>query len=205
MSPRPTTISTEHLVEVAEQVFLAQGVGAATSEIARQAGVSEAAIFKRFSTKQALFMAAMKLPEATWTSLLSRHSECPEALKEHLVDLAQALLSYFQEVVPRLMLLRSHPAYPDFCGAFKGRDDAPPARYLRSLTGFFEKETAAKNIRGAEPRVMARIFLGTLYNYASFEVMGLSQETMSPSAFSTQMVETLWRAWQPESGQEDRR
>jgi Bacterial regulatory proteins, tetR family len=56
---RTPKITNEAILAVAQQLFLEQGEKASTLEIANKAGISEASIFKRFATKQALFLAAI--------------------------------------------------------------------------------------------------------------------------------------------------
>ena len=45
---RPQTISNEDMLAAAREVFLKHGVFGSTKEIAQRAGISEAALFKRF-------------------------------------------------------------------------------------------------------------------------------------------------------------
>lgn len=53
---RSRSITDEQILEAARAVFLEDGFSASTLEIARRAGISEASIFKRFSTKENLFL-----------------------------------------------------------------------------------------------------------------------------------------------------
>ena len=75
--PRPATISTEHILDVARREFLARGYGVSTSHIASEAGISEGTIYKRFVTKEALFRASMGLPDMSfvehWPALVGQH------------------------------------------------------------------------------------------------------------------------------------
>jgi len=54
--PRPVSIQDEVILNAARELFLERGLDVATSEIAARAGVSQGTIFKRFRTKQALFI-----------------------------------------------------------------------------------------------------------------------------------------------------
>ena len=55
---RPQLVSRDEIVAAARQVFVREGLGASIRDVAAVAGISEAAIFKRFSTKAALIVAA---------------------------------------------------------------------------------------------------------------------------------------------------
>ena len=60
---RPRTISDAQLLSAAREVFVEQGFAATTASIAVRAGVSEGTLFKRFSTKEDLFAAALGLTD----------------------------------------------------------------------------------------------------------------------------------------------
>ena len=47
------------ILEVARRLFLERGFKATTAEVAREAGVAEGSLFKRWKTKQELFLSAM--------------------------------------------------------------------------------------------------------------------------------------------------
>ncbi len=56
---RPRTISDDAILEAARAVFMRDGTQATTAGVAREAGVSEGTIFKRFRTKTELFQTAL--------------------------------------------------------------------------------------------------------------------------------------------------
>ena len=56
---RPRRISDERILAAAREVFLEQGYGAPTSEVARRCDCSEGTLFKRYPTKAELFFASM--------------------------------------------------------------------------------------------------------------------------------------------------
>ena len=49
------TITSQLILDASRGIFLQQGFGGSTLEIAQKAGILEASIFKPFSTKQELF------------------------------------------------------------------------------------------------------------------------------------------------------
>src|SRR5882757_1040868 len=105
---RPKTISDEALLEVARAVFVRDGAAGATTEIAARAGVSEATLFKRFSTKTALFIAAMAPPRVDATSIIAG-VEAVADQKEAVLALGEAVLGYFRTALPIAMPLISNP------------------------------------------------------------------------------------------------
>ena len=53
---RPRLIEDDAILAAAREVFLARGAAATTQDVAERVGLSQAAIFKRFATKQELFL-----------------------------------------------------------------------------------------------------------------------------------------------------
>ena len=81
---RKKTITDAELLEVARTVFVEEGFGASTKEIARRAGVSEGVIYQRFATKDELFFAAMIPPAADLSQLFQNPRLKGRALVEKL-------------------------------------------------------------------------------------------------------------------------
>ena len=117
---RPTRIRTERILEVARRIFLEQGHGASTAAIAREAGVSEGSIFKRFPTKDDLFGAAMGLPELRWADALAERAGDGDVRVE-LVEVALQIVGYFRELIPVLMMRWATPG----CDAATYMREAP--------------------------------------------------------------------------------
>ena len=68
---RPKSITNEQILGAAQDAFLESGLAATTADIARRAGISEGTIFKRFGSKDDLFLAAMGLEqEPPWVATL---------------------------------------------------------------------------------------------------------------------------------------
>src|SRR5665213_932325 len=68
---RPELVSREDIIAAARDVFVKEGLRASIRDVAAVAGISEAAIFKRCSTKAALIVAAMAPPVPDLAALLS--------------------------------------------------------------------------------------------------------------------------------------
>ncbi|RCJ34577.1 TetR family transcriptional regulator [Nostoc punctiforme NIES-2108] len=158
-------ITNQQILEAARQVFLQQGFGASTLEIAHQAGISEASIFKRFSTKEELFFAAMGIPEKPqWVSELE--SLCGKGdLKENLIKVCLQIMEFHREVLPLIVMLRSRGnALPEF-----GGKEPRPMQDVKALTAFLEREINQDRLRPCDPQTVAHILLGSLMNYVFVE------------------------------------
>jgi AcrR family transcriptional regulator len=79
------------LLEVAEAVFAAKGIGASTEEIAREAGVGVGTLFRHFPTKEALL-------ETVFVGRLQRLAETAQAIST-TEDPGTAFFTFFALVV----------------------------------------------------------------------------------------------------------
>lgn len=164
---RTSRITNQQILEAARQVFLQQGFGASTLEIAQQAGISEASIFKRFSTKEELFFAAMGIPEKPlWVNELESLSGKGN-LKENLINICFQIMEFYRDVLPRLMMLRSRGNAIAEIGGKEPR----PMRDVKVLTAFLEHEINQDRLRPCDPQTVAHILLGSLMNYVFLEQM----------------------------------
>lgn len=164
---RTPRITNQQILEAARQIFLQQGFGASTLEIAQQAGISEASIFKRFSTKEELFFAALGIPEKPpWVNELE--SLCGQGnLKENLINICFQIMEFYREVLPLIMMLRSRGnALPEL-----GGKEPKPMRDVKVLSAFLEREINQHRLRPCEPQTVAHILLGSLMNYVFLEQM----------------------------------
>ncbi|MEH2411195.1 TetR/AcrR family transcriptional regulator [Nostoc sp.] len=169
-------ITNQQILEAARQVFLQQGFGASTLEIAQQAGISEASIFKRFSTKEELFFAAMGIPEKPlWVNELE--SLCGKGdLKENLINICLQIMEFYRDVLPRIMMLRSRGnAMPEL-----GGKEPTPMLDVKVLTAFLEREINQDRLRPCDPQTVAHILVGSVMNYVFLEQM--SSQVSIPTA-----------------------
>ncbi|MEM9807869.1 MAG: TetR/AcrR family transcriptional regulator [Cyanobacteria bacterium P01_D01_bin.56] len=199
---RPQKISNEDILSAARQVFLEQGIGASTVTIAEKAGISEASIFKRFTTKQALFLAAMGVTvEPSWAKALATQTPTAE-IKSELTELCKHMLTYYQEVLPRMMMLMSQGKLP------KPPDIVPPQIYHRRLLARFLGQAMAKGyLRPGNPETTASMIVGTLLNSVinqtmirrlSAETRDAQQTTADPQQLVHELIDTLWTGVNPD-------
>jgi AcrR family transcriptional regulator len=186
---RPPIITNEKLLEAAREVFLAEGFGASTVKIARRAGVSEGTLFKRFSTKEELFFAAMGISDKTaWLEDLENLVGKGD-LKDNLLTLAFQIIESFREILPRLLMMQSKGILPSTV------DFVPPP------LPFGLKEPPP--VRPCKPESMARIFLGPVMNYVMLEQLiqvgqgSLSSSSISTSTFVHDLIDILWQGIAP--------
>lgn len=186
---RSRTITNKQILEAARQVFLAEGFGASTIEIARRAGVSEGSIFKRFSTKEELFFAAMG--EGNTPQWLRSLETLPGQgdVKENLVAISFRMVEFLREAVPRIVMLHSKGILPP---DRPGLTDSPLAQNLRALTVFFEEEIKLGRVRACNPEVPARFLLGALTSEILMKQMAAADELVIEPAKVEELVNSLW-------------
>ncbi|MFM2062771.1 MAG: hypothetical protein RLZZ507_2441 [Cyanobacteriota bacterium] len=188
-------ITNEQILDAAREIFLQQGFGASTLEIAQKAGISEASIFKRFSTKEELFFASMGIADKSpllkeLDTLVGKGN-----LKQNLIHLCLQILELNRQIVPRLMMLRSRGnALPEMTN----RPDSRPIRDLKTFTNFLAREIEQGRLRPSDPQTTAMILLGSLMNYVFLEQMHPTGDIPADeSIFVQNLVEIVWQGIAP--------
>jgi AcrR family transcriptional regulator len=196
---RPKSISDGDILLIAKNHFLRDGFRASTTAMATDAGVSEATIFKRFSTKKELFHQAMGLPTShAMDSVEARIGQ--GNVQEHMVEIGTDLLEFFVKLVPQLACVSGVPGF-DIRDMVTPDEPAPPVVLFRSLTDYLDAEIALGRIVGRDSEVIARAFMGALYNFAFFQYMGFhSRQRMERDRYVRELVQMIWNGIDPEHG-----
>lgn len=202
---RTPKITNEEILTAARQIFLEQGVGASTLTIAEKAGISEASIFKRFVTKEGLFLAAMGINETPkWIKPLT-HNEPTAEIKSELVEFSSQMLAFYQEVLPRVMMLmqRGQKSFPPPMPPFP----PPFVRDTHLLTGFLERAIAKGYLRSCNATIVAHAIVGAIHNYLIVENVSKmpiplpisKPQSIEPDIFIQSLIETIWTGIAPEN------
>jgi AcrR family transcriptional regulator len=186
---RPPSISNQQILDAARAEFLMHGLAkASTVDIAHRAGVSEGSIFNRFPTKDVLFHAAMDDAQPPVLALDSYVGQGD--LRENLVRITIESIHFLNNFLPKLMLLWSE------------RDLGPrakvctrPREILSALTAFFKKEKALGRV-GGDPPIIARMYMGSVWNYC-FMLTVAGDRPMSVKSFAERLVAGLWQGIAP--------
>lgn len=171
---RTRSITDQQILDAARAVFLDKGYSATTSEIARHAGISEGTIFRRFASKEELFVAAMGLDdEPEWFELCSTLVGVGE-VRANLRRIVDAIHTFFVEHVPRMIGAIGSPI--DVAAIMRGVENPPPLRGHRKLAEYLRAE--AELGRLPMPRnidVVTRVILGTIHLHAFSGLVGLNE------------------------------
>ena len=191
---RPRTISNEQILDAALAVFLERGYGATTSDIARRAGVSEGTLFKRYPSKQDLFLAAIA-PSGTpdWFGTIDELVDRPSVdVRDDLHRVADELLTFFETLVPRMSVLMASPYSPR--DLMCRMDRHPVAGGIRKLTVWVDSEMRRGRLRATDPEVVARMLIGALKGYAFDEQLQVNEHLPMPRAtFLRGVIDALLR------------
>jgi AcrR family transcriptional regulator len=191
---RPTTLSSEEILEAARQVFLRKGHAAPTAEIARRAGVSEGTLFKRWGTKDKLFLAAMAPESPTWADKVEAMVGQGE-VRENLVAIAGQILAFYQQATPRIIHIWASSLHRK---RRKLGPNSPPVVGIQLTTDYLAAEAALGRLAVADPEVAARVFLGALHKFAFQELLGVNVVLpMEVDRFIRGLVDLLWAGLAP--------
>jgi AcrR family transcriptional regulator len=169
-APRPGS-RRDQILDAAMQCFASSGFrGTTTREIAGQVGITEAALYRHFASKEALYAA-----------IIARKIEAPD-LTAHLE--AAAAVGDDRAVLGGLArtLIERVEADPAFIRillftALEGHSLAEPffaARVLRMrefLTGYIARRIREGAFRALDPVIAARAFLGMVSDYMNVRVV----------------------------------
>jgi AcrR family transcriptional regulator len=188
---RPRQISDEQILTVARNAFLAEGANLSTTAIADLLGISQSVLFQRFGTKEKLLIAALapnQRPE--WLGALRAGPDQRETAVQ-LLEIAQSFTSYFQEILPTMVVLRQ--AGLDLQDlAPEGEIPAPLLVHLE-LTRWFERAQAQGRIRQGDPAAMALAFQGALQIRPYLSHVGASPQSAGPNdEYLRGVVEAFW-------------
>ncbi len=184
---RPQGITDEEVLAAARVVFLSKGITATVEEVAERCHVGVATIFRRFPTKQALFSAAMTVGnEAEWGRFLEKRaaSDGHADARAGLTDLAHTLLDAARKMLPMMMMMMSNPSIVDKDGRAKRAQ-----WILKSLADYFTLEIEAGRVIDIDPRVAARVWLGSIRQLVMFETLGPPVDELSNEAFIDGLVD----------------
>jgi AcrR family transcriptional regulator len=199
---RPPKITNEEILAAAREIFLEQGINASTLAIAEKAGISEASIFKRFATKQALFLAAMGISETPkWVKVLS--SKTPTAnIRAELTEICGQMLEFYEEVMPRVFMLMTQ-------GNLPVPPIVPPQiRDSQLLAGYIERAIAQGHLKPCDSMTVAHTIVGAINNYVMTKIVATKLpfpisfflpkfKSIEPTTFIHNLIETVWAGIAP--------
>lgn len=193
---RHKKIEDADLLSIARQVFVEQGIGASTREIAQRAGISEAVIFQRHDTKTDLFFAAMAPPDLNIEELFGPRKS-GEDPRQRLEIIALGMLDYFRKLMPVLLPLVTHPSF-DFEDFAARHPDAPLTRVREGLVEYLEEQAEAGTVNPETIGPSGLMLVATLHSLAIFEKLGVHGGHFD-EVMVRAIVKSLWQGLAPQT------
>lgn len=191
---RPRQVSDEQILTAARIAFLELGPTAPTSVIADKLGVSQAALFKRFGSKDKLLLRALVPQEdPPWVALCELGPD-DRPLDEQLMEIGLEVAAFFAQFVPCMAVLRAAGVQPQLA-ELMGQETPPPVRGTDALACFVRRAQRAGRLReDLDAIVFVSAFLGGLLHRSFLEFIGAGQLQMpSPEEHVKAVVPLLLR------------
>ncbi len=188
---RPRQFTDEDILDATQACILELGPSVSTTVIAERVGMSQAAIFKRFGTKEKLLLAALCRPmQANPISQLLEDGPTDEPIRDQMINMGVAILTVMRHVVPCMAMLHAAGINP---AEHLRREDSPPIQGRKMLTEWFRLAIEQERVRSFDPHVMAVAFLGMLKARPFREIiLADSALKCSDRDYVTQLIDLLW-------------
>jgi AcrR family transcriptional regulator len=190
--PRPKLVSDEQLMKAARRVFLKDGFKAPVAAVAKELGVTPAALFHRVKSKERLFLQALYPKDPPELQALEGRPAEGGRVQEQLIEILSGLTEYLSHAMPAMFHLHSG-------GLPVGRKKykKPPNVMLRlhiGLAKWLRYAASRGTIRIKNPVIAAEALLGALEaRYLRGYLLG---ETFTPAenrAFVSDLVAEIIR------------
>jgi AcrR family transcriptional regulator len=197
---RPRQVSDAQILEAARAVFLEQGPGVSTTVIAERLGVSQAALFKRFGTKDELMIAALRPGPEELDALLAwtETGPGPGPIRPQLRELLQRLRDRFAEFLPGMAVLRAAGVtQPERCTDRDPARPLPPVRLQRALAAWLTRAHSAGALRCEAPGAVAYALLGAVHLQSFLAYMAHAEQNTVSDASLDALLDSLWAGLDP--------
>ena len=117
---RPRLLTDDEILAATQSCLFEYGPSVSTTMIAERAGISQAALFKRFGTKERLIISALRQPMQR-NPIVDRLEMGPQAgpIRAQLIELGVAMIGVMRRVVPCLAMLHSAGLSLEWWGRMK--------------------------------------------------------------------------------------
>jgi len=194
---RPRQITDKQILETARECFLEHGPSISTTVIAGRLGISQAALFKRFSSKKELLLASLAPQQMPpWIEKLESGPD-ERDIETQLQEIAFRITKHFQQIIPCASVLRASGIEVE--EIFERYGDAPPPiQAHKALKTWFLKARDHGRIGPCDPDSLAMVFLGAL-QIRSFlaHVAGDHVPASGTNSYLQGVIDLLWNGIAP--------
>jgi AcrR family transcriptional regulator len=195
---RPTR---ERLLDAAEKLLRTTGLASTTTKaIAREAGCSEALLYKHFASKEELLVGVIKERLPNVGPLLHRLTADPgeRSVEECVTELALKASRFYEDAFPMMGSILAEPALLEAMRDELRRMGTGPHRVLEAGAAYFERERAQGRIRAdADPQAAASMLFGACFQRAFFALLSGTETVRPPDAFAEGVARMVWAGLRP--------
>ncbi|MCW2883072.1 MAG: TetR family transcriptional regulator [Sphaerisporangium sp.] len=186
----------QRILEAAEHLMRTMGLALVTTkEIAREAGCSEAALYRHFSGKEELFITVLQERLPALGSLIAELSADPgeRTTEECITDIARTATLFYEASMPIGSSLFAQPALLQRHREELRKLNAGPHKPVEMLAGYLRGLRAGGRIRAdADPDSAAALILGACYQRAFLlQFVGEEGSPRSTDDFAAGLARTL--------------
>lgn len=198
LTPKSSRPTPERLLDAAETLMRTSGLASATTKaIAREAGCSEAALYKHFANKEELFVRVLmeRTPNAG-PLMAALHAEAGErGVEEVLTAIARHASLFYADAMPMAAALFAEPALLTRHREGVRQIGAGPHMVLEALAGRLLRERDAGRLRpDADPGTAAALLLGACFQRAFFLHFSGAEVVSPVEEFAPAVARTVWAA-----------
>ncbi len=191
---RPLTVDDNTILAAARALLRTNGCSTTLEDVARDVGLSGAAVFKRFGSKEALMLEALRpLASLDWLDLV-RAGPSDRPVPQQLIELSVKLAAWMDDVVPAMAILKAAGHEP--ARVLAHYDMPGPRDILMALAGWLREATERSGLAVADPVVGAMLWLGSLQIRAFMSHLSPGRDPVISAEFYAQAVaEQLLDGW----------
>jgi AcrR family transcriptional regulator len=184
-------LTDDDLLDAAREVYLARGIDATTTEIAKRARISESVIFHRYKTKEALFSAVFErqifMPPA-FARLPSLAGQ--GQIADNLFDAGMGIVEMMQSILPFLIMSLSSTKMNVL--AKHARAPHPLKRQMiEVLSCYCESEANEGRLRRIQGEIFARAYLGGIMQYVMSKPVEGGANPLAAPTFVRGLIDVL--------------
>ena len=180
--PRPPTVTHETIIKHARIYFLKNGHTAPVKALAKELGITHAAIFQRFGSKKSLMIESLRPPgELPWKNKTIL-DPCTKSAYQTLLQLCQLLFNFFKVHSPCIQLLRvAGISIEEVC-----KDRRPlPLIACEDITGWLKRGVQKGIFVPCDEAAVALMIVGSLFARAEMQRIVHLEQHKNPTALGT--------------------
>ncbi|MCY0988716.1 helix-turn-helix domain containing protein [Nannocystis sp. ILAH1] len=192
---RPRSFSDEELLDTARRCFLEHGPSVSTDVIAQELGVSQAALFKRFRTKQELMVRALIPRTPPWVAEIEQGPDARPVL-EQMRELGAKIDAFLVQQLPCISVLSAAKTHPAKVLNWE-KEGWPGMPAHRAMVGWFARLAEQGRIVAPSPAALATAFSSSLQvPHFMKHALGSAAPELGDD-YRDRVVEVFWRGIEP--------